>query len=304
MDAPVSFNLQAAPVDATSWLDIARRAEADGFEMLLSADHPGATPAPFVALAAAAAVTESLRLGTYVVNLGVRDALHTAADIATLDVVSSGRAVFGAGAGHTPAEWSMIGRTRPGIAARVDHCIEAIVAVRALLAGETVNGAGLRDARMERPRAVQQPVPLIVGTANSRLLRWAAAHADVVGITGTGRTLADGHSHEVRWSREAVLAQTELIRDAAGAAGRRAGPRIDVLVQHVEIADDAERAAAALCAQDEGLVVADVLSCPYVLIGTAAEIAAEIRRHHDELGVTSFTVREPMLDAVAEIRAA
>ena len=69
----VTFALQARPEDAAGWLALARQAEEIGFESLYVADHPGSCAAPFVALAAAAAVTTRLRLGSYVVNAGVRE---------------------------------------------------------------------------------------------------------------------------------------------------------------------------------------------------------------------------------------
>ena len=100
-----TFSLQVVPENAAEWLDTARRAEAAGFDTLLTADHPGSCATPFVALAAAAAVTTTIKLGSYVVNAGVREPMLLAADVATLDVVSGGRAVLGIGAGHTPAEW-------------------------------------------------------------------------------------------------------------------------------------------------------------------------------------------------------
>ncbi len=81
-------------------------------------------------MAAATSVTTTLRLGTYVLNAGIRDALLIAADTATLDVVSAGRAEVGIGAGHTPAEWEMTGRTRPTAADRVRHLIDVAGAVR------------------------------------------------------------------------------------------------------------------------------------------------------------------------------
>jgi hypothetical protein len=43
-----------------------------------------------------------------------------------------------------------------------------------------------------------------------RLLRWAAEHADLIGLSGLGRTLDDGHHHEVRWRPEQIDAQVEL----------------------------------------------------------------------------------------------
>ena len=107
------------------------------------------------------------------------------------------------------------------MAGRVRRCIAVAEAVRALLDGEevTVDTPDLvvRAARLERPRPVQPRIPLTVGTANTELLRWAGAHADVVGLTGFGRTLPDGHAHDVRWRAADIEAQ--LAQVAAGAAG-------------------------------------------------------------------------------------
>src|SRR5882724_8802882 len=102
--AMVTFSVAAQPAGAAEWLDLARRAESLGLDSLYVPDHPGTCASPFVALAAAAAVTTRLRLGSYVSNAGVREPILLASDVATLDVVSGGRAVLGLGAGHTPAE--------------------------------------------------------------------------------------------------------------------------------------------------------------------------------------------------------
>lgn len=80
--------MQASPGDTESWTGLARRCEAIGCRALLVSDHPGSGPSPFVALAAAANVTSSLRLGSHVINAGVRDPLLIAADVATLDVIA------------------------------------------------------------------------------------------------------------------------------------------------------------------------------------------------------------------------
>ena len=100
----ISFALQAGLTEVVEWSTLARNAEKAGFEAFLVADHPGVTASPFVALATAAAATSRIVLGTYVANLGVRDPLQLASDVATLDVVSRGRARFGVGAGPTPPE--------------------------------------------------------------------------------------------------------------------------------------------------------------------------------------------------------
>ena len=303
------FALQAQPADAVSWLALATRAEQAGFDTLQAADHPGSCAAPFVALAAAAAVTTRIRLGSYVSNAGVREAIHLATDVATLDVVSGGRARIGIGAGHTPAEWQAIGRDRPDVRGRVDRCLAVAEAVRRLLDGETAR-VGDFEARLTSPRPVQQRIPLVLGTANSRLLRWAGAHADVVGLSGLGRTQADGHSHEARWRPEQIDRQVEQVRagtaERAGTAGRSgtavraAGPELEALVQIVELTDDAQ-AAAAPHAAELGMPVADLLEAPFVLIGTAAEMRAAAERHAKRWGITRYAVREPALETIAEV---
>ncbi|MFD2763328.1 LLM class flavin-dependent oxidoreductase [Micromonospora eburnea] len=296
------FSVQAQPTDAASWLDLARRVEAAGFDSLSAADHPGLGASPFVALAAAAAVTSTLGLGSYVSNAGVREPILLATDVATLDVVSGGRARLGLGAGHTPAEWRAVGRKRPDVAGRVRRCIAVAEATRDLLAGEEVTvdtpDLAAHAARLAGLRPVQAHVPLTIGTANSTLLRWAGTHADVVGLAGFGRTLADGYMHEVRWRADQLEAQFAQV--AAGAAGRAEPPVLEALVQQVTVTDDAEAAAARFAAHG-GLTAAEVLATPFVLIGTEDEIVTAVADHQRRWGITRFVVRAEAVDAITPL---
>jgi probable F420-dependent oxidoreductase len=295
----VSLSLVAKPHDAVSWTTLARRCEAAGFDALLAADHPGTTASPFVALGAAAAVTERIGLGSYVPHAGVREPLLLASDVATLDVVSGGRARLALGAGHTPVEWEMLGSHRPDVAGRVRRFLAVAEACRALLAGDevTVDGPDLRAtaARLDFPRPVQPRVPFTFGGGNSTLLRWAGEHADVVGLSGLGRTKADGHHHETRWRTEEIDRQVALVEQ--GAAGRAAAPVREALVQRVEVTDDAEAAAHRL-AEQVGCTAAEVLAAPYVWIGTESEIVAALAAYERRWGITRYAVFEQALDAV------
>ena len=289
-----TFSLQAQPENAADWIDTARRAEAAGFDSLLTADHPGSCSSPFVALAAAAAVTSRIKLGSYVSNAGVREPMLLACDVATLDLVSGGRAMLGLGAGHTPAEWAAVGRTRPDVPGRVERCIAVAEATMALLAGEevTVDSPELRmtRARLESPRPVRERVPLIIGGGNARLLDWAREHADLIGLSGLARTLPDGHAHTVRWRLDAIDAQVAALT----------GKPLEALVQHVEVTDDAERALTDL-AERTGLPWDELRQVPYVLVGTEDEIVASIRMHERRWGITRYAVRRPALDALAGV---
>lgn len=296
----LTVSVQGGPRDHESWRSLAREVESSGFDGLYVADHPGLASAPFVALAAAAAVTERIQLGTCVLNAGMWSPMQLAVEVATLDLVSGGRAVLGVGAGHTPSEWTSVGRAYPPAGERVDRMIELTTATVALLGGETVSCSGehftLDGATLTHPRPVRQPVPLAVGGNGHRVLTFGAEQADVVGITGLGRTLADGHSHAVDWSPAAIRQTVETVRSSADAVGR--SPRIEALVQHIEIADDAERAAAELADGVPGATANDLLEAPFVWIGTVDEIRNGLQRHQNGLGIDSYMVRAHALAAV------
>jgi probable F420-dependent oxidoreductase len=288
---------------AAAWLDLARRVEGLGFDALYVADHVGVGAAPFPPLAAAAAVTRTLRLGTYVLNCGIRDPLAIASDVATLDQLSGGRVVLGLGAGHTPVEWTMSGHEYPTGADRVGRLVETVTAVTALLAGEVVTLHGrhldLDEALLSEPRPVQARVPLLVGGNGRWVLELAGREADVVGLTGLGRTLEDGHRHEVDWRPDAIDARVAIVRRAA--ASRADAPVLDALVQHVEISDDRDAAAERCAGLAPGLTPADVVGAPYALVGSREQIVEELFDHRARWGITSYVVRSVSIDAVAAI---
>lgn len=174
--SPIQFALVAAPRPgrpASEWTEFARRAEADGWSSLLVPDTL-ATISPFPALAAAAAVTTTLRLRTWVLAVPMRTPGAVARESSALQQLSDGRFELGLGAGRPDAE-AEAGRlgVRWGTAGeRVRQIADVAAAVR-----EQVN-----------------PVPLVVVAARgARSLAAAARTADRVAIasqpTATSRHL-------------------------------------------------------------------------------------------------------------------
>ncbi len=298
-----SFSIQASLSDAASWRARARAAEDAGFACLSIADHPGSTAAPFVALAAAAAVTTRIRLAPAVVNAGLWEPLTLAREIATLDVVSDGRATLGIGAGHTPGEWHHVGAARPSPGARIERVGVVIDAVRRLLAGERVtvdrSGVHLRGAQLEPPW-VRPGIPVTVGGNAVALVQLATACADRVELTGLGRTLPDGHAHEPLWDDTNVDRRMRIATSA----------RLDVgvLVQTLQLTDDRQGAAAAYRDRLAEVLdpqalpsVGDLLATPFVLVGTCAEIAAQLQAWRRRWGLAHFTIREESFDDGARL---
>jgi alkanesulfonate monooxygenase SsuD/methylene tetrahydromethanopterin reductase-like flavin-dependent oxidoreductase (luciferase family) len=144
---------------------------------------------------------------------------------------------------------------------------------------------------------VQSKVPLLVGGNGKQLLRIAASHADIVGFTGAGRTLEDGHHHAVNWSAESIDDRVAIVRDGVGDRD----VLLDALVQHVEITSDRAGAAERVARAVPGLAPADVLAAPYALVGTVDEVIEELDRHYERWGFTSYVVRVDTIDIVAPL---
>jgi probable F420-dependent oxidoreductase len=301
----ISFVLQAAP-DAGQLPAMASRAESLGFETLCTADHPGLTVSPFAALAAAAPSTQTIRLGTAVVNAGVRDPFDIASDVATLDLLSDGRALLGLGAGSTPSEWTSRGREYPSPGERIEHLSRVIPVIQGLLAGDHVHfddpRFSLVDAHLNLIPA--NPIPLLVGGNSQALVRVGARYADIVEIGGLGPTLPDGYLHEVRWKTAQIERVVAAFHDAAG----EHRPRLGALVQLVALTDDAEGAAQRFLADIAEripsavlLTIDDLLSAPFVLIGTVDEIVDKVLHLRDRWGIVRYTVRAPSADDIAAV---
>ncbi|WP_149264158.1 LLM class F420-dependent oxidoreductase [Actinomadura sp. K4S16] len=172
---------------------IAALAEDLGYDSVWAGDHvvlprprvepsPAEPDAPFldplVALAHLAGRTERIALGTGVVVLPQRNPLVLAKQLASLDVLSGGRLVFGMAAGYLEPEMRAVGVSPEGRGARTD---EHLAAMRSLwyddeptFHGRHVDFGGV-DAH---PRPAQRPIPVVAGGHSPAALRRAARHAD------------------------------------------------------------------------------------------------------------------------------
>ena len=183
---------------ARAWhrtIDIARRAEALGFESLWAFDHMHTTPEPsdemtfesHTVLSALAAQTSSVQLGHIVACAGYRNPALLAKMISTLDVVSGGRAELGIGAGWKRDEWEAYGYGFPSTRERLAILADALEVVTRMLAPgrATWRGDHVRvDDAINEPRGLQEPaVPIMVG-GNGPEVTWrlAARHADELNL--------------------------------------------------------------------------------------------------------------------------
>ncbi|MGP3912267.1 LLM class flavin-dependent oxidoreductase [Nonomuraea sp. 10N515B] len=151
------FRFGAVAGHAPDWTGLARRAEDLGYATLLVPDTLG-TLSPFAACAAAAAVTTSLRVGTYVLSVANRTPRAMAWETATLQTLTGGRFELGLGAGRPDAERDAaeLGVRFGTPSERLERLSETIDAVK--------------------------DVPILLAASGTRLLRLAAARADTVAL--------------------------------------------------------------------------------------------------------------------------
>src|SRR5438309_10371967 len=94
---------------AGHWREVAQRAEALGYDSLLMPDHITDQLAPMPALAAAAAATTTLRIGSFVFDNDYRNPVMLAKEATTLDLLSSGRLECGIRAGWSRRDYLVRG---------------------------------------------------------------------------------------------------------------------------------------------------------------------------------------------------
>jgi probable F420-dependent oxidoreductase len=162
--------------------DFARGAEAAGFDSVQVGDHVQ-WHAPILEsttlLATFAAVTSRVRIATDVVILPLRDPVLMAKTVASLDVLSGGRMIFGIGVGGDhPAEYAAM---RVPLGERGGRANESLEIVRGLLANERFSYTGryfsIEDVSIA-PRPLQRAVPIWVGGTSDAALRRAARYGD------------------------------------------------------------------------------------------------------------------------------
>ena len=295
----IRFGYQVVAADDGDGLQTqVQRAEAAGFDTVHCSDHVGTGWAPLAMMLAMAEATTQIRVGSLVLNNDFRHPVQLAREIAAIDRLSGGRVELGLGAGHAFPEYQSIGVPFDPPAVRKARLAESVEILRGLLDGDAVTYAG-RHYHLEAVRTMPalRRVPILVGVNGRAALTHAARHADVISLTMTGRTLADGQRHAVRWEPERLDRTVAHIREAAGP--RADSLELNALIQAVVVTDDRAAAAAGIAKGVVGLTAADALTTPFLAIGTHDEIADHLRACRDRWGISYFSARD--IDTVAPV---
>ncbi len=316
MATPFRFGVQAYSAEsAAEWTELACAAEDLGYSCLSVADHylgpgkalakarhPVQNLAAIPAMAAAAAVTDTILIGSRVLCVDYHQPVVLAKSLATIDVLSGGRLEAGLGAGWITSEYEAMGIPMDRAGVRIDRLIEHVELVRSFFAGADLDLQGdhvtVTDT-MAVPAAIQDGGPrIMIGGGSPRVLRTAARLADIVSInfdnsageigarglasgTPAGTAAKIGWIHEGIAERPADRGPVELEIGAYFTAVTGASTSTS--------AGDGQRARETMSAA-LGMSADDLAGYPHALVGSVDEICATLHERRDRYGVGYITV--------------
>ena len=271
--------------------------------MLLVTDHLLDQLAPIAAMMAMAAATQTLRVGTFVLNNDLRHPSVLAHELATLDVLSGGRLEIGIGAGWNKPEYDQIGLPFDPVGTRVDRLTEAVTVLKGMFADGPFSFQGShytladRDGRPKPARRPHPPIP--IGGGGRRILELAGREANIVGLAPH---IKGTKGDPLSVTAAATAEKFEWVRQAAG-------DRFDELEFNVHpsltqpiVTNDARGEAAKLAArlQDRAdFSVDDLLDSPHVFIGSIDGLVEKFQALRERFGISSIMVGD--IDELAPV---
>ncbi|MGI9596367.1 MAG: TIGR03621 family F420-dependent LLM class oxidoreductase, partial [Acidimicrobiales bacterium] len=299
------FGVQAYAADsADQWKELARSAEDLGFSCLSVADHyfgPGAAMtaashpaqnlAAIPAMTMAAAVTDSILIGSRVMCIDYHQPVVLAKSLATIDLLSDGRLEAGLGAGWITSEYEAMGIPMDRAGVRIDRLIEYVGLIRAFFAGQDldIDGAHVSVKDMAAiPAAVQDGGPkIMIGGGSPRVLRAAGALADIVSINfdnsagkigahGLGSGTPAGTADKVGWIRDGAGDRFDDVELAIGA-------------YFTTVTDDGAATREKMGA-GFGMSGDDLAAYPHALVGSVDEICETLQQRRQDYGISYVTV--------------
>jgi F420-dependent oxidoreductase-like protein len=238
---------------AKALAEVARAAEEAGFKSIWVMDHFLQIPQigrewedmleSYTTLAYLAGVTERVRLGTLVTGITYRNIAHLGKIVATLDVLSGGRAMCGIGAAWFEREHKLYGWEFPSLAKRFDRLEDALELLPLLWGPGSPRFDGRTVTVSEAvcyPRPLQEKVPILVGgSGEKRTLRLVARHADACNLVGdvdrVRRKLAVLREHCEAEGRDPASIEVTHLAPArvVPSADAREGPGAATAEEHV-----------------------------------------------------------------------
>lgn len=272
------------PFADSTWVDTAREVEQLGYSTIFLPDHLDEGQGPLAVMAACAAVTTEVNVGVLVLDCDFRHPAFLAKELATIDHIAEGRLEVGIGAGWKTTDYDRSGipMDRPGV--RVRRMMEHHAVLRGLWGDGPFSFSGEHYEITELDGLPKPYTPggpkILVGGGAPRLLRWAGAHADIVGVN------ASIHSGEIdQAAAEDALA--ERIDEKVGWLQEGAGERfadleLNAWLAAAELTEDPS--VTEMVAAFFGTDAAALRRSPLALVGSPGEVREMLHERRERWG--------------------
>lgn len=314
MSKPFRFAVQSFNADSgEAWAGLARQAEDLGYSALHLADHLlGAGPAmtaanhpeqnlaAIPAMAYAAAVTSTLKIGCRVFCIDYHNPLVLIKSAMTIDKLSGGRLEFGLGAGWIKEEYEALAIPFDEPRVRIDRLGDVIEGVKAFrsdgpadISNDTLQWKGFAG--------VPKPVgaaPIMVGGGSPRILRMAGREADIVSLNFNNRSGMIGPDGVQLSSEEETQRKVRWVQEGAG--DRFGDIELEIGAYFTFVMPDPSPVVAQM-AGAFGLSEDAMRVHPHALFGDVDTICDELERRRELHGISYITVSETALKDFAPV---
>ncbi len=298
------IQVSSAPT-AKEWTDLARKAEATGFDVLTMPDHFTDQLAPMPALMAAANATTTLRVGALVFDNDYKHPVVMAKELATMDLLSDGRTEIGMGAGWMISDYEQAGMTYDSPKVRIDRFIEGLAIIRGAMNDGPFSFAGEHYTITNYnglPKPAQRPCPpVLIGGGGKRVLSYAAREADIIGINGTLTAGVVGPEVLSTMTASSVDEKVNIV--AAAGAHRLDKIEMNIRTFFVKVTDDRAAAVGAISSMF-GVDAQMIDESPFALIGSVQSVTEQLLARREKWGFSYIIVGGENIDEMAPVVAA
>lgn len=316
MSKPFRFGVQSfSAASGEEWGERARKAEELGYSAFHLADHiigegpaltrsnhPLQTLAAVPAMAYAAAVTSSIKIGCRVFCVDYHNPVVLVKEAMTLDVLSGGRLELGLGAGWLKDEYGAIGLEMDSPGTRISRLADVIEGVKAYaaqgeisLSNNTLNWQEFDGS----PKPIQKPYPrLMIGGGAPKILGLAGREADIVSLNFNNSSGMIGQPGVMSSTADETLKKIQWIKDGAG--DRFDDLEIEIGAYFTFVVDDPAPMVAGFAA-NFGMSEDEMKQHPHALFGDVDMICDELQRRREAFGISYITVGDSVMDAFAPV---
>ena len=297
----------SSAASATEWVELARRVEDNGYDVLTMPDHFTDQLAPVPALTAAASATTTLRLGALVFDNDYKHPVVLAKELATMDVLSDGRTEIGIGAGWMVSDYEQAGMPYDSPKVRIDRFVEGLAVIKGAMAEGAFSHSGEHYTITNyngMPKPVQTPCPpILIGGGGKRVLTIAAREADIIGINGTLTAGVVGPEAISTMTADAVDEKVDIVAAAAIAANRLEAIEMNIRTFFVKVTDDRASTVSGISTM---LNVPEKLidESPFALIGSVQHVTEQLLARRERWGFSYTIVGGENIEEMAPVVAA